>query len=567
MSFGLIWRGALAVGLAAAAASALAAPGARFDGTVRHAEALSVQAEPPAVAQEAPPAASQAEPPPPILPAPDMPGEDPVVTLPPEGAVNPSAAVPSPVFSFADLAEQLLDSVVYISTSQRVAISRRTPTPTPDAPSSPETPPGGGGDDFFDDLFDDNGDGDGGGGQAVQSLGSGFVIDPSGLIVTNNHVIADADEIVANFTDGAQLEAKVVGIDDKTDLALLQVSARAPLKAAKFGRSEGLRVGDWVLAIGNPFGFGGTVTAGIVSALDRDINSGPYDHYIQTDASINRGNSGGPLFNIQGEVVGINTAIMSPTGGSIGIGFSVPSEIAVPVIEQLRRFGEVRRGWIGVRIQDVTEDVAEGLGMDRATGAFIAGLTPEGPAAMAGIEEGDIVVEFNGKKVDTMRALPRLVADTPPGETVDVTVVRAGERVTMPIEVGLLQDEPVKKASLSPGEQEGGDSATPPADDAAKMFGLTLGPITDEARQDFSIDGSIEGVLVSAVDPGSEAEEKNLKPGEVILQVSQTDVSTADDVVKRIDELKAEGRRTVMLLVSGADKKLRFVSLRFEDGP
>jgi serine protease Do len=245
----------------------------------------------------------------------------------------------------------------------------------------------------------------------------------------------------------------------------------------------------------------------------------------------------------------------------------VPSEIAVPVIEQLRRFGEVRRGWIGVRIQDVTEDVAEGLGMDRATGAFIAGLTPDGPAAMAGIEEGDIVVEFNGKKVDTMRALPRLVADTPPGETVDVTVVRAGERVTMPIEVGLLQDEPVKKASLSPGEQEGGDSATPPADDAAKMFGLTLGPITDEARQDFSIDGSIEGVLVSAVDPGSEAEEKNLKPGEVILQVSQTDVSTADDVVKRIDELKAEGRRTVMLLVSGADKKLRFVSLRFEDGP
>ena len=213
----------------------------------------------------------------------------------------------------------------------------------------------------------------------MQSLGSGFVIDASGLIVTNNHVIADADEIAANFANGRKLVATVVGVDDKTDLALLKVTSPTPLKAAKFGRSDKLRVGDWVLAIGNPFGFGGTVTAGIVSALDRDINSGPYDHYIQTDASINRGNSGGPLFNIGGEVVGINTAIMSPTGGSIGIGFAVPSEIAVPVIEQLRRFGEVHRGWIGVRIQDVTEEVAAGLGMTEARGAFIAGLTSEGP--------------------------------------------------------------------------------------------------------------------------------------------------------------------------------------------
>jgi serine protease Do len=391
------------------------------------------------------------------------------------------------------------------------------------------------------------------------------VIDASGLIVTNNHVIADADEITANFADGRKLEATVVGIDDKTDLALLKVTATGPLQAAKFGRSDKMRVGDWVLAIGNPFGFGGTVTAGIVSALDRDINSGPYDHYIQTDASINRGNSGGPLFNIGGEVIGINTAIMSPTGGSIGIGFAVPSEIAVPVIEQLRRFGEVHRGWIGVRIQDVTDEVASGLGMSEAQGAFIAGLTADGPAASAGIKEGDVVVEFNGKPVKSMRELPRLVADTPPGDSVDVVVMRDGERVTLKIEVGLLQDEKVTQASVEEPEDE--EPAGPPPLDAAQMFGLSLKAIDDETRKTFSLEESAEGVVVTAVEPGSEAATKNVKPGEVIVQVSQTDVTKPEEVVARIEELKSEGRRTVMFLVSGTDKKLRFVSLRIEEAP
>jgi serine protease Do len=541
-----------------AAAAALAAPvGAPHVGS---GAALPVQADPQLTPQPDAPELQtpEGEPPPPILPAPQIPGEDPVVELPPED--EPPAATATPglptvtgaVFSFADLAERLIDSVVYISTSQRVALPRRQPIP--DVPNSPDE------ENLFDDFFDK----DGGGARNVQSLGSGFVIDESGLIVTNNHVIADADEIVANFFDGRKLTVEVVGIDEKTDLALLRlIDETAHLKAAHFGRSERLRVGDWVLAIGNPFGFGGTVTAGIVSALDRDINSGPYDHYIQTDASINRGNSGGPLFNIDGEVVGINTAIMSPTGGSIGIGFAVPTEIAVPVIEQLRRFGTVRRGWIGVRIQDVTDEVAEGLGMEEAMGAFIAGLTEDGPAAKAGIEEGDVVVEFNGKPVKSMRELPRLVADTPPGDVVDLVVVREGARVTLKLDVGLLEDEP-QLAAAAAGEEEEGEGTQVP-DDAAQMFGLTLGAITEESRSEFSIDDAVEGVLVAEVEGGSEAAEKGVKKGEVIVQVSQQDVAAPEEVIARIEELKAEGRRTVMLLVSGEGNKLRFVSLRFED--
>jgi serine protease Do len=506
--------------------------------------------------------------PPPIIPAPDIPTDDPLVELPPPGQPDTPAvgapAVPGlpvtpqgTVFSFADLAEELLDSVVYISTSQRVSIQRRTPLE--DAPNPPP-------DEFFEDFFDDGEpESDDSPSQMVQSLGSGFVIDASGLIVTNNHVIADADEIVANFADGSQLTAEIIGVDDKTDLALLKVESESPLEVARFGRSDELRVGDWVLAIGNPFGFGGTVTAGIVSALDRDINSGPYDHYIQTDASINRGNSGGPLFNIGGEVVGINTAIMSPTGGSIGIGFAVPSEIAVPVLEQLRQFGEVRRGWIGVRIQDVTPEFADGIGMGEAAGALIAGLTEDGPADQGGIEAGDVVVEFNGKPVDTMRALPRLVADTPPGEAVEVIVIRDGERLTLSVKVGLLEDE---VAAAGPGTDPDAEPEDDPAvPSIAEMFGLTLGPITDEARATYSIDSTVEGVLVTEVAPGSEAEEKSVRPGDVIVQVSQEAVADANDVAALVEKLKEQGRRTVMFLLSGAENKLRFVSFRFEDGP
>src|SRR5437868_7321825 len=329
----------------------------------------------------------------------------------PAGAVGPA--------SVADLAAPLLSSVVTISTSQVVNASRS-------AAPTPQLPEGSPFQDFFNDFFTQQG----GGSQPrrVQSLGSGFIVDPSGIIVTNNHVIEDADEITANFTDGTKATAKVLGIDDKTDIAVLKVNVDHPLPAAQFGDSTQLRIGDWVMAVGNPFGFGGTVTLGIVSARNRDINSGPYDDFIQTDAAINKGNSGGPLFNMDGKVVGINTAIVSPTGGSIGIGFAIPSEIAVSIVDQLKQFGETRRGWLGVRIQPVTPEVAQGLGMANAQGALVAGVDDPGPAATGGIKAGDVILSFDGKDIDAVHTLPRLVADESVGKEVPIVVLRDGKK-------------------------------------------------------------------------------------------------------------------------------------------
>ena len=328
--------------------------------------------------------------------------------------------------NIADVAEQVIDAVVNISTSQKVDAR---------IGNMPDLPPGSPMEEFFDEFFK-NRRGQGGPGEQdhmprrVNSLGSGFIIDPSGLVVTNNHVIADADEINVILNDGTKLPAELVGKDIKVDLALLRVHYDKPLKAVKFGDSDKLRLGEWVVAIGNPFSLGGTVTAGIVSARNRDINSGPYDNYIQTDAAINRGNSGGPLFNLNGEVIGVNTAIISPSGGSIGIGFAVPSKSAVAVIEQLRQYGEMRRGWLGVRIQQVTDDIAESLNIKPPHGALVAGIDDKGPAKPAGIEPGDVVVKFDGHDVKEMHDLPRIVADTPVGKEVDVVVIRKGKEET-----------------------------------------------------------------------------------------------------------------------------------------
>ena len=456
--------------------------------------------------------------------------------------------------TFADLAESLQDAVVNISTSQRVTGSRGIPVP--------QVPDGSPFQEFFEDFFNRNQDDDNQRSRKVQSLGSGFVIDSSGIIVTNNHVIADADEIVANFANGTKLKAEVVGRDPKTDLAVLKVEPDSPLKAVDLTDEEDLRVGDWVMAIGNPFGFGGTVTVGIVSALERDINSGPYDKFIQTDASINRGNSGGPLFNLEGEVVGINTAIISPTGGSIGIGFAIPSELALPVIDQLREFGETRRGWLGVRIQQVSDEIAESLGMDEAKGALVAGVTEGGPAEDAGLLPGDVVVKFDGKDVPEMRDLPRIVADTNVGKAVDVVVLRKGEELTIQVTLGRLEEG----EKLMAGRSTGDDGATAgESGEPEEVLGLLLGDITKEARDKYKIADDVEGVLVAAVAPGSAAEEKRIAAGDVIVEVGQEKVSTPEDVKNRVEQLRKAGRKSALLLIASENSELSFVPLKIEE--
>jgi serine protease Do len=465
---------------------------------------------------------------------------------------HPALAAAGPS-SVADLSERLIDSVVNISTSQVVGGGEGS---GPDAaPQIPQLPPGTPFEDFFNEFFK-NRRGDSRP-QKTSSLGSGFIIDPAGVIVTNNHVIEGADDIEVNFNDGTKLKAKLLGRDKKVDLAVLKVDPPKPLRAVRFGNSDALRVGDWALAIGNPFGLGGTVTLGIVSARNRDINSGPYDNYIQTDAAINRGNSGGPLFNMDGEVVGINTAIISPSGGSIGIGFSVPASTAAPVVDQLRRFGQTRRGWLGVRIQVVTPDIAESLGMDQPKGALIAGVDDKGPAKPAGLEPGDVIVKFDGKNIREMRDLPRIVADTPVDKDVEVVILRKGQEMTKSVKIAKLEEseEPQKTSLDQP------DAVKPPV---TKALGLEMSSLTKELREKFKLKEDAKGVLVTDVEDGSVADDKQVKPGDLILQVGQQIVTTPEEVTKRIDELKKNGTKQALLLLSNGQGELRFVAVALE---
>jgi serine protease Do len=452
----------------------------------------------------------------------------------------------------ADVAEQVIDAVVNISTKQTVDMSSQT---------MPQLPPGSPFEEFFEEFFKNrrgggkNGEGGTPTPRRVNSLGSGFIIDTSGLVVTNNHVIAGADEVSVILNDGTTLKAEVLGRDTKTDLALLKVKSEKPLKAVKFGDSDKLRLGEWVIAIGNPFSLGGTVTAGIVSARNRDIQSGPYDNYIQTDAAINRGNSGGPLFNLNGDVVGVNTAIISPSGGSIGIGFAVPSKTVVPVIDQLREFKEVRRGWLGVRIQQVSDEIADSLSIKPARGALVAGIDDKGPAKPAGIEPGDVIVKFDGKDIKEMRDLPRIVADTPVGKDVAVTVIRKGQEVTKTVKLLRLEETAEKQAALTPKKDGAGDDKSA----VKKALGLDLANLSDDLRKKHSIKDKVKGVVITAVDPDSPAAEKHLAPGMVIAEVQQQAVSTAADLQQRIDKLKKSGKKTVMLLVVTPDGDQNFV--------
>ena len=461
----------------------------------------------------------------------------------------------------ADVAEKVIDAVVNISTSQTVEAKGGGEG----RGAMPQLPPGSPFEEFFDDFFK-NRRGPGGNSKGgdrgtdlqprkTNSLGSGFIVDTSGIVVTNNHVIADADEINVIMNDGTKIKAELVGVDKKTDLAVLKFKPVKPLVAVKFGDSDKLRLGEWVIAIGNPFSLGGTVTAGIVSARNRDINSGPYDSYIQTDAAINRGNSGGPLFNLDGEVIGVNTLIISPSGGSIGIGFAVPSKTVVGVVDQLRQFGELRRGWLGVRIQQVTDEIAESLNIKPPRGALIAGVEDKGPAKPAGIEPGDVVVKFDGKDIKEPKDLSRVVADTAVGKEVDVVIIRKGAEETRKVTLGRLEDgDKAVQASAKPPEP-----AEKPV--TQKALGLDLATLSKDLRTRYKVKDSVKGVIITSVDGTSDAAEKRLSAGEVIVEVAQEAVSNAADVKKRVDQLKKDGKKSVLLLVANADGELRFVAL------
>jgi len=458
--------------------------------------------------------------------------------------------------NIADVAEKVIDAVVNISTSQNVENRGN---------AIPQLPPGSPFEEFFEEFFKNRRGQQGEGPnrertpRRVNSLGSGFIIDASGIVVTNNHVISEADEINVILNDGSKLKAELIGKDQKTDIALLRVKPDRPLKAVKFGDSEKLRLGEWVVAIGNPFSLGGTVTAGIVSARNRDINSGPYDNYIQTDAAINRGNSGGPLFNLDGEVVGINTAIISPSGGSIGIGFAVPSKTAVAVIDQLRQFGETRRGWLGVKIQQVTDEIAETLNLKPTRGALVAGVDDKGPAKPAGIEAGDVIVKFDGKDIKEMRDLPRVVADTPVGKEVEVVIVRKGKEDKKMVKLGRLEDND-KVAANTPKKDAVPEDKTV----VQKTLGLNLATMNDDLRKRYKIKDSVKGVIITGVDSNSPASEKRLSAGDVIVEVAQEAIGTAADLQKKIDQLKTAGRKSALLLVSNPDGELRFVALSLQ---
>lgn len=453
----------------------------------------------------------------------------------------------------ADVAAQVIDSVVNISATTTATEQRAVPMP--------QLPPGSPFQDFFEEFFKN-----GPGGEGPQqgrpqrrsnSLGSGFVIDASGIVITNAHVIGEANDVTVIFADGRKLKAEIVGKDTKVDLAVLRVKPDKPLKAVKFGDSEKTRIGQWVMAIGNPFGLGGSVSAGIISARNRDISDQSYGQYIQTDAAINKGNSGGPLFDMNGDVIGINTAILSPSGGSIGIGFAVPSALARPIIDQLLQFGETRRGWLGVRIQNVDESIAESLGLKEPKGALVAGVDDKGPSKPAGIEPGDVILKFDGKDVKDSKDLPRIVGQTAVGKEVDVLLLRKGKEVTKQVKLGRLEEgEKVAKASATQGEA---DKPT-----IKKALGLDLSPITDEAKRRFSIKDNVKGVLVSRVDPNSPAADKRIQVGDIIVEVQQEAVTTPDAVTKRVDALKKEGKKSALFLIANAQGDVRFVALSLE---
>ena len=450
----------------------------------------------------------------------------------------------APPATFADLVDQVGDAVVNITTSAVVAGRQGGP--------GPMVPEGSPLEDFFNDFLD-RGNPERPP-RRSQALGSGFVISEDGYIVTNNHVIEGADEVLIEFREGFTLEAEIIGTDPNTDIALLKVEADSALPFVPFGDSSAMRVGDWVMAMGNPLGQGFSVSVGIVSASGRAL-SGTYDDYIQTDAAINRGNSGGPLFNLAGEVIGVNTAILSPTGGSIGIGFAMSSDVVTNVVDQLREFGETRRGWLGVRIQDVTEELAEGLGLEQARGALVTDV-PEGPALDGGIEVGDVILSFDGQDIEDTRGLVRIVGDSAEGDTVRVVVFRDGGTETLRVTLGRRETA----EGLGATTPDGAPVPTP----SAEVLGMELVPLTDELRQQLGAQGVANGLVIETVDPASDAAAKGLLPGDIITEVAQQPVSSGADFGARVRAASDAGQKSVLLLIRRAGNP-RFVALSLEE--
>ena len=455
----------------------------------------------------------------------------------------------------ADLADTLLPAVVEISVETKAPDG----APLPDMPQLPDDSPFK---DFFEDFFKRRQQGQGDDGpsnRTLNSMGSGFIVDASGVVVTNNHVVEGAESIQIHLQDGTLLKAELVGRDPKTDIAVLRVKSNTPLPTVSFGDSDTLRIGEWVMAIGNPFGLGGSVSLGIVSARNRDINAGPYDDFIQTDAAINKGNSGGPLFDLFGNVVGINTAIFSPTGGSVGIGFSVPANTAKNVVDQLIKYGETRRGWLGVRVQSLSDDLADSMGLGKARGALVADVTDGSPGKTAGIEAGDVITEFNGKPIREMRELPRAVAATEIGSSVVVKAIRKGKEMSFTVTIGRLEDG--EKIAMA-GDTKKPDNA--PA--VVTILGMTMSSITPELRDKYKIDEKVKGAVITEVAQGGAAAEKGLEPGDVVLEAGGKPVAGASDVSAAMEAAEKAGKSSVLILAAKAGKagETRFIALKIK---
>ena len=448
--------------------------------------------------------------------------------------------------SFADLAEELSPSVVNITTSTTIAGVTDQ--------ARPQIPEGSPFEDLFRDFFN-NGEGGQARPRRSSALGSGFVVSSDGYIVTNNHVIDKADEIVIEFFDGKELVAKLVGRDPKTDIAVLKVEASEPLPFVGFGDSDIARVGDWVMAIGNPLGQGFSVSAGIISARNRTLRSGPYDDFIQTDAAINRGNSGGPLFNMSGEVIGVNTAIISPNGGSIGLGFSMSSRVVGRVVKQLKEYGETRRGWLGVQIQDIDSDMAEALGLDKVSGALVSGV-PEGPGADAGIQSGDVIISFDGVEVEDTRGLVTAVGNADVGKVVRVIIFRDGKTKTIKVTLG--RREAAEKEKLVP------VTKAPEKIKETEKFGMKLLTINSESRIQLNLPEDLEGVAVLDVSDTSDAFEKGIRAGDVIVEAGRTKIADVSDISKIFEDATEAGRKSILLLVLRGDNS-RFVGLSLSE--